>query len=158
MRQKALELESKYRSLGLDRPEDWIRSEIVEGLPQFTRFLVLRRCWADHVAPWSQDAANWIERVDAPKDGAGDRTREQARQALAAMKSAGIATEDLGALARFIAHETAIGILNCVDEGHDPVADANAPGWALVETDATGAATGRTVVGLHEDAFPFAET
>lgn len=50
-----------------------------------------------------------------------------------------------------IAFETAFGVLNRIDEGYDPAAGDDAPGWTLIETDADGTPTGRPVGGLHED-------
>ncbi len=42
-------------------------------------------------------------------------------------------------------------ILAALDEGHDPEASDDSPGWALVEVDPdTGEETGRDLVGLHE--------
>ncbi len=37
-----------------------------------------------------------------------------------------------------------------IDEGYDPDAPDDAPGWTLMETDSGDNATGRRVGGLHE--------
>ena len=58
---------------------------------------------------------------------------------------------DLGAATRLIASETAFGTLNHIDEGYDPAAGDDAPGWVLMETDTTGSLTERAVGGLHQD-------
>lgn len=43
-------------------------------------------------------------------------------------------------------------MLSVLDEGYDPQAPADAPGWQLMETGAASKQlTGRDVRGLHED-------
>jgi hypothetical protein len=41
-------------------------------------------------------------------------------------------------------------VITVIDEGYDPDAPDNAPGWALAETGSGGDVTGRRVSGLHE--------
>jgi hypothetical protein len=49
------------------------------------------------------------------------------------------------------AEEAAREILAAIDEGYDPDAAEDAPGWALVEVDLeTGEETGRDLAGLLE--------
>lgn len=41
-------------------------------------------------------------------------------------------------------------VIMIIDEGYDPDAPDDAPGWALKETDSDENPTGRDVGGLHE--------
>ncbi|MBR0646517.1 hypothetical protein [Plastoroseomonas hellenica] len=150
-RQRALELLDKFNALAARDTELWVRSEISEGIPQFARYLVLRSLWPDHIDPWARNAGTWIGQAIKAADSQPDGDFAEAGRALGRAISAGVSMADLGAIARMIAFETAFGVLNHIDEGHDPAAGADAPGWRLVETDADGATTGRPVVGLHED-------
>jgi hypothetical protein len=45
----AVALRDRFSELGADEPESWARSEIVEGIPQLARFLILRKLWADAI-------------------------------------------------------------------------------------------------------------
>jgi hypothetical protein len=147
-RQKALALLARFRALGANDPQSWVRSEVSENLAQFTRYLVLRQIWPDHIESWTR-SEEWIERVIKAYSKPNGQFAD-AGHALRKMIEAGVPAADLGALARMIAFETAFGILNRIDEGYDHAAGDDAPGWILMETDASGTPTGRTVGGLHE--------
>jgi hypothetical protein len=150
-RQKAFELLSKFHALGADDPETWVRSEVSEDLAQFTRYLVLRGIWPDHVASWARIPEEWTERVTKAADTQPNSHFADAGRAVSRVLAAGVSATDLGAIARMIAFETASGVLNRIDEGHDPAAGDDAPGWILMETDADGIPTGRPVGSLHEE-------
>jgi hypothetical protein len=149
-REKAEELRRKLHALGAADPESWVRSEISEDLAQFARYLVLRGVWPDQIDIWARAPEEWIGRLTRTSD-KPDRYFSEAGQALSKALAAGVSVGDLGAIARVIAYETAFGVLNRVDEGYDPTGGDDAPGWALMETDADGIPTGRSVGGLHED-------
>lgn len=51
---------------------------------------------------------------------------------------------------RGVIFDAVSNVIMTIDEGYDPDAPDNAPGWTLVETDSDGNATGRQVGGLHE--------
>jgi hypothetical protein len=155
-RRKALELLDKFNALGAKDAEIWVRSEISEDIAQLARYLVLRSIWPDHIESWARNSGTWIGHAVKAVDSQPDDDFAEAGRALGRALAAGVTMADLGAIARMIAYETAFGVLNHIDEGHDPAAGVDAPGWRLVETDADGAATGRLVVGLHEDILSMA--
>lgn len=155
-RQKALELLDRFNALGAGDAELRVRSEIAEDIAQFARYLVLRSLWPDHIEPWARNAGTWVGNVVKAAGSQPDDGFAEAGRALGRVLAAGVSMTDLGAIARMIAYETAFGVLNHIDEGHDPAAGDDAPGWRLVETDADGAATGRPIIGLHEDILSMA--
>jgi len=149
-RRKALELLGKFHALGADDPEGWVRSEISEGIAQFARYLMLRAIWPDQIDIRARVPEEWIDRATSAADKT-DGYFADAGRALSRALAAGVSREDLGAIARMVAYETAFGVLDRIDEGHEPAAGDDAPGWVLMETDPEGNLTGRTVDGLHED-------
>jgi hypothetical protein len=64
--------------------------------------------------------------------------------------SAGINRDDLVQVVRAIAYEAVFAVLNSIDEGYDPDAPDDCPGWSLMETGSDQALTGRSIGGLHE--------
>jgi len=75
-------------------------------------------------------------------------------RALKRMIDAGIPLDDVGRVVKSVAFESTFNVLNLIDESADPDAeDDDLPGWTLIETEAEGDATGRLIVGLHEDLY-----
>lgn len=155
-RRRALELLDRFNALGAEDAELRVRSEISEDIPQLARYLVLRSLWPDHVESWVRNAGAWIGNAVKAAGSRPEGNFAEAGRAVDRALAAGVSMTDLGAIARMIAFETAFGVLNHIDEGHDPAAGDDAPGWRLVETDADGAATGRPIIGLHEDILSMA--
>lgn len=157
-RQEALELLHKLNALGVDDAESRVRSEVSEGIAQFARYLVLRGIWPDHIDSWVRNPKAWVEHTMKAAESQPDGDFAEAGRAVGRALAAGVSMTDLGAIARMIAFETAFGVVNHIDEGHDPAAGVDAPGWLLVETDADGSPTGRPISGLHEDILSMAPT
>jgi hypothetical protein len=120
------------RELGADNPEGWAQSEIEEGIAQEARFLFLRAIWPTLIQPLADP--NVMRRYPA----------------VARLLDAGANPDDLSRALRAVAYETAFGVIERVDEGHDADAPDDAPGWLLVETVNADTLTGRDVGGLHE--------
>jgi hypothetical protein len=132
-------------------PEEWAYSEITENIPQLARFLVLRRLWGDLIDPWRDNAA-WIENMIASAEKDPGDYFSDAGLALRRLLEKGVDPADIASIARYVAYETAFGVVHTIDEGHDPEHSGDGwPGWTLIETDANGDSTGRPVGGLHED-------
>jgi hypothetical protein len=125
-------LTARMAELGAPDPAGWARSEITEDIAQQARYLVLRRLWTDAIDRWAQPDA--LERVDAS----------------ARLIAQGATVESVAAAMRLAAYEAVFATLSIIDDGHDPDAPADAPGWLLVETDAEEQLSGRRVGGLHE--------
>jgi hypothetical protein len=127
------ELAERLRDLGAPDPAGWAASEAREGIPQQARFLFLRAMWPDVIDRWSSEDA--IRKLPVG----------------ARLLDGGASVTDVARLLRGVAYETAFAVVDRVDEGYDPAAPDDAPGWTLIETDREGNATGRIVGGLHED-------
>jgi hypothetical protein len=126
------ELSRRMAELGAPDPSSWAASEVRENLPQQARFLFLRAMWHKDIDQYGSEAII------------------RAFPAGARLLDAGASPGDLSRLLRAIAHEAVFSVVNRIDEGHDPDAPGDSPGWVLVETD-QDAPTGRVVGGLHED-------
>jgi hypothetical protein len=125
-------LTQRMTELGAPEPDSWASSEISEGIPQQARYLVLRRIWAKALTPW-RDAGMLLR-----------------NETLAQLLSRGADQELLAEAVRGVVFDAVIDVVMTIDEGYDPDAPDDAPGWTLVETSSEGSATGRNVGGLHE--------
>jgi hypothetical protein len=117
--------------LGAPDPAAWARSEINDNIPQQARYLFLRNIWPQFIDRYADEKV--IRRIPAT----------------ARLLDAGASMADLALALRSVAYETAFAVVDRVDEGWDPDAPGDSPGWRLMETDAERL-TGRAVVGLHE--------
>ena len=152
-RAKARRMIERMNELGAEDPEAWVKSEITEDIAQMARFLILRRLWSDLDA-WRDNPSIWIEREIAEAEKKPESSFAEAGRALKRIVSAGASLEDIGLVAEMVAYESTFNVLNLIDESCEPNEEGeDLPGWALIETDAEGEATGRLVVGLHEDLF-----
>lgn len=129
-RRRADALLQQLKQVGAPEPETWMRSEVTDNIPQLTRYLVLRHLWND-INEWQESLDNF----------------ESARQLLADGADAAV----LARFARAVAYDSVFFVLDTIDEGYDPDAPEDFPGWKLVETNAQGKPTGRDVGGLHEN-------
>jgi hypothetical protein len=125
-------LTQRMAELGAPEPGSWASSEIREGIPQQARYLVLRRIWANALMPWR------------------DPGMLRRNETLAQLLDRGADPELLAEALRGAVFDAVGDVIMIIDEGYDPDAPDNAPGWTLVETDSDGNATGRQVGGLHE--------
>jgi len=131
-RAAALVLRDRLAALGAEDAESWARSEVSEGIPQQVRFLILRRLWRDAVDAWAaSDALDRLPGAQRLLDAGADRS-------------------DLVRVARAAAYQAVFTAVWAIDEGYDPEAPKDRPGWQLMETDPDGNPTGREVGGLQE--------
>lgn len=132
------ELPQRMRELGAEDPDGWAASELSEDIAQEARWLVIRQV---------RDAVTWTDKSIRNLPGVPQ------------LLDAGADPAVLLAAVREVARESAFAVLDVIDEGYDPDAPDDAPGWALMELrtreDEEVAFTGREVGGLHEDlGFP----
>jgi hypothetical protein len=121
--------------LGVPDPGSWASSEITEDIAQQARYLALRRIWAIAMAPWRDQHA--LCRYSS----------------LTRLLDHGTDPDLLATAIRQVVLETVVSVISVIDDGFDPTAPGDAPGWALMETRDDGSAgtlTGRNVGGLHE--------
>lgn len=148
-RKKAEQMISRMIAWGAPDAEEWVESELEEGIPQMARFLILRGLWSE-IDAWRDHSSEWVSRMASTAEEDPNGYFADAGLALKRIQEAGVNSEDLGRVARCVAYESIFSVLNRIDEGGDPEAE-DAPGWALAEVDPNGEGTGRVVVGLHED-------
>jgi hypothetical protein len=127
------DLTRRMSELGAPDPATWARSEADENIPQQARYLFLRALWPRNIDAWGREEV--IRRIPAG----------------ARLLASGASSSDLATLVRAVAYEVTFAVVEHIDEGIDEEAPDDAPGWALIETDAEGEPTGRHVGGLHED-------
>jgi hypothetical protein len=125
-------LTQRMAELGARDPGSWARSEIGEDIPQQARYLALRCIWAKALTRW--------------RDGSTLRRVPE----LARLLGQGADPDLVAAAVRVVVMEAVGDVIMVIDEGYDPDAPEDAPGWALAETDGEGNPTGRDVGGLHE--------
>jgi hypothetical protein len=125
------DLTRRMSELGAPDPASWARSEINDNIPQQARYLFLRNIWPQLIDRYADESV--IRRLPAT----------------ARLLDAGASMADLALALRSVAYETAFAVVDRVDEGYDPDAPRDSPGWRLMETDAERL-TGRAVGSLHE--------
>jgi hypothetical protein len=148
-RKKVEEMISCMTAWGAPDAEEWVRSEIEEDIPQMARFLVLRTLWRE-IDSWRDSSSKWQSHIVSMAEENPSGFFADAGHAIKRMQEAGVAVEDIGSVARFVAFESIFSVLDRIDEGSDPEID-DGPGWVLAEVDTNGDGTGRIVGGLHED-------
>lgn len=148
-RAKAERMISRMKELGAEDAEGWVRSEIEGGIPQMARYIFLRRVWSE-INGWEADLGSMYERVHAE----GERNPEgyfaKASGAMERMRAAGVSLEDVSCITKMAAYEAMFGLIQVIDDGGDPDAGDDLPGWALIEIGPDGEDTGRNVDALHE--------
>jgi hypothetical protein len=153
IRKEAEALTAKFTTLGASDPENWARSELTENIPQLTRFLILRSILQRHILPWTTHTADRLQQLASLPSTEQNNLAAAAGAAIEKIGTTKISQADLGVFAAAVALETAFNILNTIDEGHDPDAGDDSPGWTLMETSPDGVLTGREVGDLHESLF-----
>jgi hypothetical protein len=154
IRTKAQKMIERMKELGALDAEEWVESEITEDIPQMARFLILRCLWSE-MDMWRDDTDNLLKHVLAEAERNPKGYFAEAGRAIQRMLAAGVAVEDIGCVARVAAYEGMLSLVQVIDNGGDPEAGDDLPGWALVEVDANGEGTGRVVDALHESIFEF---
>jgi hypothetical protein len=149
-REKALNLTKQFRANGCEEPELWVRSEVSEDFCQFATYLILSRIWRCEIDQWSESPETWIKEFSGTIGQTGLPVFDDAAASLKRLQEAQVSAQDLGAVARLVAYNTAFGVINLIDAGFDGDAVGETPGWSLREKDAEGNLTGRDIEGLHE--------
>lgn len=147
--QELQRLAEHFRTLGARDPEDWARSDLEEGIPQYVRLVFLRQAWTNIVA---EDDTTWIaplihEAERRPRDpGAG------AGPALKRMLTAGVLPEDIAEVVRVMQWNVLAAVAyQLSDSGvvEYPSEDLPRVNWTLFEVDQDGQPL-RPIEGLHE--------
>ena len=126
-------LNQRMAELGAANPAAWAGSKVREGIPERARYLALRRIWATALSPWR------------------DRGTLRRYPSLARLLDRGVDPDLLAAAIRHVVFNVVGDVIMVIDEGYDPDAPHDSPGWALIETSSDSEAiTGRAVGSLHE--------
>ncbi|NOY94743.1 MAG: hypothetical protein GXP55_26495 [Deltaproteobacteria bacterium] len=141
-----------FARLGVESPEDWVDSQLEEGIPQLHRAAFLAKAWT--VIPDERSEA-WMEQLvdsyrrdpEAPYAGAG--------KAIASLRAKGATAMELTDLVRAMQAELLFHISYLLsDPGYAPDERFEHPlleatRWALVTLDEQNQ-TGELIDGLHE--------
>jgi hypothetical protein len=131
-------LTQRMAELGAPDPGSWASSEITEGIAQQARYLALRRIWSTTIEPWR------------------DQQTPRRYSSLTRLLDNGTDPDLLATAIRQVVLETVFSVISVIDDGYDPTAPGDAPGWALMETrddeddESAMTLTGRDVGCLHE--------
>ena len=140
---------SRMKELGAEDAEGWVRSEIEEGIPQIARSLFLRRVWRE-MNGWGANIGSMDELIHAEGERSPEGYFAKASKAIERMRAAGVSLEDVSCIAKMAAYEAMFSLIQVIDDGGDPDAGDDLPGWALIEIGPDGEDTGRNVDALHE--------
>jgi hypothetical protein len=114
-----------------------------ETLERFNRAI-----WSRLIDSHTEDVG-WIDRVVALHTAQPTVPFADAGIALRRLLALGADPEDIASICRWVAYETAFGVVELIDAGIDE-GDAGR-GWQLIETDEEDIPTGRILQGLHEE-------
>ena len=134
------DLVDRLSKAGAKKPLQWARSEVREGIPQFGRFLVLKRLFEIIKSPEEN-----IELASDYDDEIRDKF-EEVSKAIGKQKLIDFLTSfSKGLVSSFI---------ELLDEGNEN-ANEDKVNWVLLKTDEKGEHTEQIIQGLHEDFFEF---
>src|SRR5262249_41890369 len=90
-------LTEAFRTMGARDPESWARSQLEEGIPQWSRFIFLHQAWKNVI---SETDLSWIDSLIDQSERHPRDPGSGAGSALKRMLGAGVAREDLTELVR----------------------------------------------------------
>ncbi len=137
---------------GCAEAEALVATEITDNRPAVTRWLFLQQLWPGIIDGYAA-STEWIDRFITQTTADPTGSFADAGHAMKRMVAAGVPTTDIAQVMRFAAYEAVFGVLSFIDDGfvqNIEGEEVEGRGWALVETDAEGELTGRTLDGLHE--------
>jgi len=145
-----------FKATDACRPEEWVRSEVSEGIPQLATYLLLHDVWA-HIDDAVNEADMWIGDVLHPTALPNLPLFTDAAKSIRRMQESGVVLAEIAAVARLAAYNTEWGLVQSLDRERAFESSDEAPGWRLMETNAEGEITGRDLRGLHESLLSFEE-
>ena len=134
------DLVNRLSKAGAKNPLQWARSEVREGIPQFGRFLVLKRLFEIIKSPETNIA------LASDFDGEIDDKFEEISKTIGKEKLIDFLTSFSKGLAS--------SFIELLDEGNEN-ADEDKVNWVLLKTDDKGEHTEQIIQGLHEDFLEF---
>ena len=149
-RAQADRLLKKFNDLGpYEGANYWVLSEVMEKIPQFARYSVLRTVWRDCVDYWI-NTNEWVADLSTMTPDPNYLFKDAA-EVIPKMIRAGISLKDISELARMIGFLVATRVLEVIDDKVDQEAANRPPRWKLMEVDSSGLSTGRHVAELSAD-------
>ena len=139
-------LTALFRKLGARNPEGWAGSQIREGIPQLTRFLILRKLWS-YVVDETDTA--WIDRWIASSEAGSQEPFAGVGHALRSLRARGATNEELTDLVRGMQAEMLSSFCYVLDDPYLEEPEVAHISWALVQTDEDGTVLA-TIQALHE--------
>jgi hypothetical protein len=147
--QKIQELATHFRALGAFHPEDWARSQIEEGIPQYARFVFLRQAWEGIIA---EGDISWIDPQIQQAERHPRAPGASIGPALKRILAAGGSREDIAELVRVMQWQVLAHLavqLDDSDVAEYPSKDMPQVNWKLFEVDEHGLPL-HPIDGLHE--------
>jgi hypothetical protein len=119
-----------FTELGARNPEQWAKSQAIEGLPQLARFLFLRQAWRLVIRDGDTDWA---------KQGAGQQAAEGPgaglQEALRRLRDTNVDLEDLTMVVRAMQWNLLAGLLYLLDDPGDLEPECRDVAWRLFQVD-----------------------
>jgi hypothetical protein len=131
--EKIQQLTEQFRLLGAFNPEVWARSQVQEGIPQYSRFVFLREMWKRVVR---ESDISWIEPTIRHAERNPQDPGASIGPILSRMLAAGVSPKDITELVRVMQWKTLADIADLLDDsgmvGY-PSKDMPRVHWALFE-------------------------
>jgi len=142
---KLEDLLRKLEKAGAKKPLDWALSDVEESIPQFARFLMLKRLF--EIIEDIEGNIGFADDVDENYESDIEEVCDQLKTA--------IGEEVLNKFLKSYTKGVMWQVINLIDEGnYNTNGD---PGWVLKEVSSEGKVTGKNVGGLHESFSDFEE-
>jgi hypothetical protein len=148
-KQEIQEWTKHFQALGARHPENWARSQVEEGIPQYARFVFLREMWRNVI---NDGDTSWI---DPQIEQAESRPRDPGAgigPALKRMLEAGASREDISEVVRVMQWSVLARIAYQLDDPgvvEYPSKEMPQVNWGLFEVDEDGEPL-HPIDGLHE--------
>ncbi|MBK9262632.1 MAG: hypothetical protein IPM54_22860 [Polyangiaceae bacterium] len=145
------EMTEKFRQLGVEHPEGWARTQVIEGIPNLSKFIFLKLLWRTIV---KEGDSEWIDREIALAEKNPSDPFIGGGLALKSLRAKGATDEELIDVVRNFQMEYLWDIVMLLDFGANNVEDyapafAKGTDWVLAQIDEEGNIID-TLTELHE--------
>jgi hypothetical protein len=150
-RSRATKLLDIQKRLAADDPMSSVRSEILEDIPQTARFLLQRQIrLVMDVVPFSDTPEARKARRSVERTLNLQTIFDEGNAAFKRLAQSGADVADILRLTRSVTVDTVLKLIAILDEGYEPEASDDAPGWVVMEVSPDRTPTGRLACALHE--------
>ena len=143
MNTKKQELCALFAKLGARNPEQWVESQLEEGIPQLARFLFLRQAWQLVVRP---DDRTWLE---GEANNNASVPGSAIIPAIKRLRESGASEEDLITVVRVMQWKLLSSLCYLLDDPGDLEDEVSDIAWRLFQVNSEGEPIA-AISGLHE--------